>query len=251
MGRLGDVEVEVEVILLDIEGTVCPISFVKDVLFPYALSVLPTTISTEWDTPSFAPYRAVFPPIHRSTPDALTAHVRDLMAQDLKLPYLKSLQGYLWQHGYATGSLRCPLFPDVHPSLRAWHTAGIPIVIYSSGSVPAQKLLFQHTNTPPPDADLRGMLSGYFDTMSAGMKQERESYERIAGTRGEAVGKWLFLSDNAREVGAAKEAGMQGFVVVREGNAPLSEEEKENNVLIECFEDIKIRGVTSQPARKE
>ncbi|PTB71388.1 hypothetical protein M440DRAFT_1442693 [Trichoderma longibrachiatum ATCC 18648] len=37
-----------QVILLDIEGTVCPISFVKDVLFPYALQVLPTFLAEQW-----------------------------------------------------------------------------------------------------------------------------------------------------------------------------------------------------------
>lgn len=164
------------------------------------------------------------------------------MSQDLKIPYLKSLQGYLWLQGYESGALRCPLFPDVHPSLLRWHNASISIIIYSSGSVPAQKLLFQYTNSTP-DPDLRPLIEGYFDTVNAGPKTEKESYEKIAGTRGEDVGTWLFLSDNVKEVNAAKEAGMRSFVVVREGNGPLSEEEKQGNVLVESFEEVVIKGV--------
>ncbi|KAF4633214.1 hypothetical protein G7Y89_g4908 [Cudoniella acicularis] len=144
-----------------------------DCKFPYALQVLPSTLATQWDSPTFSPYRDAFPAEHRSSPEALLSHVKDLMAQDLKIPYLKSLQGYLWLHGYQSGSLRCPLFPDVHPAMVAWHDAGIPIIIYSSGSVPAQKLLFQYTDSPP-DPDLRPLISDYFDTVNAGMKQEKK-----------------------------------------------------------------------------
>jgi enolase-phosphatase E1 len=164
------------------------------------------------------------------------------MAQDLKIPYLKSLQGYLWLRGYESGEIRCPLFPDVHPSMVRWHQAGIPIIIYSSGSVPAQKLLFQYTNSTP-EPDLRPLIGDYFDTVNAGPKTDKASYEKITETRKEEVGKWLFLSDNVKEVKAAREAGMQSFVVVREGNALLSEEDKKANVLVESFEEIGIQGV--------
>jgi len=114
-------------------------------------------------------------------------------------------------------------------------------VIYSSGSVAAQKLLFQYTNSRP-NGDLRGLISDYFDTVNAGMKNERSSYEKIAKTRKEDIGKWLFLSDRVEEVDTAKEAGMQSLVLVREGNAPLTEDEKKRHQLVSSFEEIKIKG---------
>ena len=119
----------------------------------------------------------------------------------------------------------------------------IPIIIYSSGSVPAQKLLFQYTNSTS-EADLRPLLTDYFDTVNAGPKTEKASYEKIAATRKEDVSKWLFLSDNVKEVKAAKEAGMQSYVVVRKGNPPLSADEKEGQTVIESFDDIKIPSQT-------
>jgi enolase-phosphatase E1 len=208
--------------------------------FPYALQALPDVLDSQWNSPSFRPYRDAFPEEYRASPSTLLAHVQELMSRDVKISYLKSLQGYLWLNGYESGALRCPLFPDVHPALQKWYKAGIPIVIYSSGSVPAQKLLFQYTNSEP-DADLRGVLSGYFDTANAGRKVEKGSYENIAGTRGESVGKWLFLSDNVKEVEAAREAGMQSFVVVRDGNAPLSGQDKVEQTLVKSFEEIQIK----------
>lgn len=159
------------------------------------------------------------------------------MSQDLKIPYLKSLQGYLWLKGYESGALRCPLFPDVHHKLQYWHEASIPIIIYSSGSVPAQKLLFQYTNATP-DADLRPLISDYFDTVNAGPKTEQASYKKIATTRKEDIGRWLFLSDNVKEVDAAKEAGMQSWVVFRDGNPHLSPNEREGQIVIESFDEI-------------
>ena len=39
-----------DVVLLDVEGTVAPISFVYDVLFPYAASHLDGFVREEWDT---------------------------------------------------------------------------------------------------------------------------------------------------------------------------------------------------------
>jgi enolase-phosphatase E1 len=241
-----DTPLDIEVVLLDIEGTVCPISFVKDGLFPYALSALDSLLADpkEWSSQfsTFAPYRDAFPAEYRSSPKAFKSHVHDLVSRDVKIAYLKNLQGYLWVHGYESGEIRCPLFPDVYPAFKGWHEAGIPIVIYSSGSVAAQKLLFQYTNSTP-SADVRELLSDYFDTVNTGLKMERGSYKNIATTRTEPVGKWLFLSDRVEEVEAAKGAGMQSFVVVREGNAALSEDDKKKHVLIESFDQVKIKKV--------
>ncbi|KAK4137324.1 2,3-diketo-5-methylthio-1-phosphopentane phosphatase [Trichocladium antarcticum] len=237
------------VVLLDIEGTVCPISFVKDVLFPYALTALPTTLATSWTSPALAPYLAAFPPEHAASPAALTAHVQDLMRRDVKAPYLKALQGRLWAAGYASGALRAPLFPDVAPAIAAWTARedGTPaaaaaptqVVIYSSGSVAAQKLLFRHTNGEP--ADLTPVLSGFFDTVNAGPKQDKASYERImADYDGGKVpaGEWLFLSDNVKEVEAAKEAGMQSVVVDRPGNAELEAGVRERHRVVTSFDEL-------------
>ncbi|KAI1173740.1 enolase-phosphatase E1 [Nemania sp. FL0916] len=226
----------IKVIVLDIEGTVCPISFVKDVLFPYALKVLPNVLEAQWDDPNFAKYKDDFPPEYRTSKDKLLAHVQDLMNRDVKIAYLKNLQGYLWKEGYAAGDLKAPLFPDVPPKLAAWHQSGLKIMIYSSGSVPAQKLLFKHTDAAEPSSDLTPIISGWFDTVNAGLKSEPKSYQVIAQSHAEVpIGQWLFLSDNTREVEAAISAGMQSMVVQRPGNPELPAGARDTFPVINSF----------------
>ena len=103
-------------------------------------------MSSKWDDQDFQQYRDAFPEEHRSSPDVLQAHVEDLTKRDVKIAYLKNLQGYLWKEGYESGAYSTPLFPDVAPQLKRWRGDGVQLAIYSSGSVFAQKLLFQHVN---------------------------------------------------------------------------------------------------------
>ncbi|KAL1583058.1 hypothetical protein WHR41_08447 [Cladosporium halotolerans] len=243
---MSRIEVQgVKCVLLDIEGTICPISFVKETLFPYALRALPTILSTHWTSPSLAPYIAAFPPEHRTSPAALESHVRDLTARDVKAPYHKALQGYLWEEGYASGAYATELFADVVPALRGWKEGGRGVAIYSSGSVFAQKLLMRHVRGSDGRVEsLEGLVGeeekGWFDTVNAGSKVEEASYGKIAGVLELAPESILFLSDNVKEVEAALSAGMKSLVVDRPGNAPLSDEDKNRFKVIESFEQISL-----------
>lgn len=199
--------------------------------------MLPATIKAEWDAPSFLQYRQAFPPEHSETQEAFEAHVVDLVTRDVKASYLKSLQGYLWEEGYKSGRIKAPLFPDVPSMMARWHGKGIKLMIYSSGSVPAQKLLFKHTDAEP--SDLTFMISDWFDTVNAGPKTESSSFEKIASSHPDVLpGQFVFLSDNVREVDAAIAAGMQSKVVVRPGNAELTQDERERLGVIETFDDL-------------
>lgn len=198
-------------------------------------------MKSKWDDPEFVPYREAFPAEHKTSPEAVQDHVRDLMSRDVKISYLKSLQGYLWQNGYKTGELKAPLFEDVPHKFPEWKQKGLEIIIYSSGSVPAQKLLFKHTNSDP--ADLTPLISDYFDTVNAGLKTEVSSYETIAAKYDRyPANSWLFLSDNVREVEAAKAAGMESFVVQRPGNADLPADIEERHKVIWSFDELHSLG---------
>ncbi|KAK6841697.1 hypothetical protein PG987_002557 [Apiospora arundinis] len=227
----------VQVVLLDIEGTVCPISFVKDVLFPHALKALPEAVKEQWDKPEFKAYRDAFPAEFSGSQDAFQAHVVDLVSRDVKISYLKNLQGYLWEEGYRSGQIKAPLFPDVAPMLARWHGQGIKLMIYSSGSVAAQKLLFKYTNAEP--SDLTMLISDWFDTVNAGLKTESASYEKIAGNYPDVLpSQFLFLSDNVAEVDAAIAAGMQSKVIFRPGNAEVPSDVRERLQVLDTFDDL-------------
>ncbi|KAK5083972.1 enolase-phosphatase E1 [Lithohypha guttulata] len=234
---------EVDTVLLDIEGTICPIEFVRATLFPYAIQALPKVLREKWDDPDFKPYRDAFPAEARGSPDALEAHVKDLTEQDVKIAYLKNLQGYLWQEGYETGSYSTPLFDDVIPTMQKWHDKGLSNSIYSSGSVFAQKLLFGHvkdksSSNPGASINRQDLIHEWFDTVNAGPKTQTGSYEKIAEALVREPAKILFLSDSVTEIQAAMEAGMRTIVVERPGNSPLLDEDRTVYQVVQSLDQL-------------
>ncbi|RMZ02206.1 hypothetical protein D0862_06107, partial [Hortaea werneckii] len=217
------------------EGTICPISFVKDTLFPYAIKALPDVLARKWDDVNFQPYKDAFPAEHRASPAALQAHVEDLTKRDVKIAYLKNLQGYLWEDGYKTGAYATPLFSDVAPKLQEWRDAGKKLAIYSSGSVFAQKLLFQHVSEGEHVQDRTELIDGWFDTVNAGLKTEAESYDKIVAALAWSAESTLFLTDNVKEVDAAAAAGIQTILVDRPGNAALGDSDRQRLRIVTTF----------------
>lgn len=108
----------------------------------------------------------------------------------------------------------------------------ITIAIYSSGSVQAQKLLFNYiqplvSESTSKALDRRYLVKSWFDTTNAGPKVSSASYTTIAKSLGSDLERTLFLSDSVPEVEAALESGMKSCVVVRDGNKELTEEERQ------------------------
>ena len=204
----------VKVVLTDIEGTTSSISFVKEVLFPYAAQALPGFLAQHWEDAAVAAevdqVIALSPDTERN-PDAVNATLQQWIAEDRKATPLKALQGMIWRQGYEQECYRAHLYDDVAPALKAWHQSGLRLFVYSSGSVDAQKLFFCFSEA----GDLRPLFEGYFDTR-VGHKQEVESYRAIATLVGEPAEQILFLSDVCAELDAAAAAGMNTTQLVRE-----------------------------------
>lgn len=197
------------IVLLDIEGTTTPVSFVYDVLFPFARSRMADYLKTHPDDPDVQLLMGV------EGAENVERYVLSLMDQDSKIGPLKAIQGRLWEEGYRSGALKGQVFPDVPERFAAWHAAGHSVNIYSSGSVLAQKLLFGHSEA----GDLTRYLNNYYDT-GVGPKKEAESYRRIAQELG---GTGIFGTDIVAEAEAAHAAGWTAIILDRPGNAPQPE----------------------------
>jgi enolase-phosphatase E1 len=204
---------DIRAILTDIEGTTSSIDFVKDVLFPYARKHLPAYVETHTDEAEVQHW------LHEAAKEAgiveaTRGEIIDLLIrwidEDRKSTALKALQGMIWREGYESGAYVSHMYPEVAARLRAWHDQGMKLYVYSSGSVPAQKLLFGFSE----NGDLTPLFSGYFDTQT-GHKRETESYRRIAETIGLPPAQILFLSDIREELDAAREAGMRTTQLIR------------------------------------
>ncbi|WP_201313167.1 acireductone synthase [Dyella sp. EPa41] len=204
----------IRAIVTDIEGTTSSIRFVKDVLFPYARERLPAFVETHGDTPEVQHW------LHEAAKEAgiVEAPRQEVIEmllrwidEDRKSTALKALQGMIWKDGYANGDYQAHMYPEVSARLHAWRADGLHLYVYSSGSVPAQKLFFGYSEA----GDLTPLFSGYFDT-ETGPKRERASYEKIAEAIGEQPGHILFLSDIVEELDAAKAAGLHTGWLLRE-----------------------------------
>jgi enolase-phosphatase E1 len=231
---------------MDVEGTTTSISFVYDVLFPYAAARLDAACAERATEPEVAAALARLREEHAAesaraaaAPAAAAAaavgsgengagaaplpppfgngapYARYLMAQDRKSTGLKALQGLIWEQGYRRGELRGHVFDDVPPALAAWRAAGVRLRVFSSGSVRAQRLLFGHSD----HGDLEPYFEGFHDT-ETGPKLEPRSYQAIAAAFGLPPASLLFLSDTVGELDAAAAAGCRTGRLDRPGNRP-------------------------------
>ena len=209
-------------ILLDIEGTTSSVSFVYDVMFPFVRRELDRYLAAHWGQPALtAACRQIALDANQDAQAGdrnwIRGEVLRLMDGDVKATGLKQLQGLIWEAGFNSGELKAHVYDDVPPALRDWHSRGISLRIYSSGSIQAQKLFFGHTIA----GNLLPLLSGHYDT-TTGPKKEAASYRTIAADFGLPPSEILFLSDVVAELDAARTAGMPTALVLRGGNAPVS-----------------------------
>lgn len=189
----------IKAVVTDIEGTTTSIAFVHDVLFPYAQANVADYVARFYDK-HLDLWQDVAELVQKPSLSKveLVQILLEWMLEDKKITPLKTLQGFIWQQGYADGVLKGHVYADAFEKLTAWHKAGIKIYIYSSGAVQAQKLLFAHTDY----GDLTPLISGYFDTHIGG-KKEMTSYQKIRQEIGQKPHHILFLSDIDTEITAA------------------------------------------------
>lgn len=200
-------------VVTDIEGTTSSIAFVKDVLFPYAADKLPGFIRSNYASDAVQEQLAGVSResnVDATDTEGLIAQLLDWIVEDRKVTPLKTLQGMLWKQGYEARDYEAHVYDDAYRRMLHWKGIGIPLYVYSSGSIAAQKLFFQYSCF----GDLRSLFSGYFDT-TTGAKGDADSYRKIAAAISLSPDKLVFLSDVVSELDAARVAGFSTTWVAR------------------------------------
>ncbi|MEW5681992.1 MAG: acireductone synthase [Pseudomonadota bacterium] len=202
-------------IITDIEGTTSRISFVTQVLFPYAARELPAFIMQHASESAVAKQLAECRNLMQQDDASLGAVIAQLqqwITEDKKVTPLKALQGMVWQQGYESGAFTGHVYPDVFEALKRWQQQGVKLFVYSSGSIQAQQLLFKYSDF----GDMTSLFSGYFDTR-VGAKREMSSYAAILQHLQLPPKQVLFLSDVVAELDAAAPLGIGTMQLIREG----------------------------------
>jgi len=221
------------VVLLDIEGTTTPITFVKDKLFPYAAANVGAWLKSAASKDVEAVIASYSAQCQQDggqvceTKDDVQRLTQEWIKQDRKVAALKDLQGTLWKFGYDTGELKGEMYEDTPTAIANWIEEGKRVAIFSSGSRAAQRLIFAHSDR----GDLTRQISAYFDPKATGAsKQEKSSYTEVALSLGIDPSDGLFCTDVFGEAKAAKEAGWSAVLLLRPGNAPLPADHGFRNV---------------------
>ena len=236
-------------LLLDIEGTTCPVTFVSNILFPFAKRELSSYINQngndstqnryiqdareEWandQSVESAELKRQVNDEHISEITGLTQYLEHLITVDRKSTALKDIQGQIWEYGYNNGQLKAELFPEAAECLMRWHQERIALSVYSSGSIRAQQLLYKHTSK----GNLEPLFNQWFDTHT-GPKKSAESYITIANQLNSKAENIWFVSDNGDECDAARTAGMHTLFSLRDGNPDLN---PRDHTIIHTLRDV-------------
>lgn len=225
----------IKTIITDIEGTTTPISFVKDVLFPYSYEKIESFIKENLNNPEVL---RILNDVKKLENKDLTIEeiiwiLKKWIEEDKKITPLKEIQGLIWEEGYKTRQLEGFIYPDAYENLKSWFDNGLKIYVYSSGSVKAQKLLFSNTNY----GDINYLFSGYFDT-NIGNKKDSESYLKITKEINILPENILFLSDNPDEIIAAAKSGIKVIRLVRPNDAEYIK--NFSYMQVESFDEIDL-----------
>ena len=225
-------------VVTSIEGTTTPLSFIRDVLLPFARERLPGFLLAHADDPDVA---AQLAEVRRLVPGRAEGQtLLSWLERDARIAPLKALQGMIWREGYGEGGLVGAVYADVPPALRRWSAAGLRLYCFSRGSVEAQRLIFSHSSA----GDLSGLFNGFFDTC-VGSKREPESFSRLAIGMGLPPAEILYIADIEAELDAAATAGMRTCQLVRTGSATLPSEQHPTAV---DFAALAVRmGLTKAP----
>lgn len=206
-------QIRASVALIDIEGTVGSIAFVRDVLFPYAQTRMSDYVIAHLENEevrSILNEAAFEAGVDVHDLSGILSALHQWTAEDRKVRPLKALQGLIWVEGFEESGIRGHLYDDAVAALHRFHGRGVKLYIYSSGSIAAQKLLFGHSVA----GDLIPLFSGFYDT-TIGEKRNHDSYVKIANEIGVAPESIVFFSDNVHELDAARTAGMQTVQLAR------------------------------------
>lgn len=226
-------------VVLDIEGTLTATSQVHEVLYDYARPRLGPWIHAHPDDPTVT--AAVADIIEQADlpadagTDTVTAVLHEWMDADRKAIPLKTLQGLIWQDGYARGQLTTDYFPDVVPALRTWRDRGLHLAVFSSGSVAAQRASFSNTTA----GDLRELFDAHFDTANAGPKREPASYEAITTALRAPAEQIAFCSDVPAELDAAATTGWRTIGLARPGE-PFADADFGHHPAATSFHDVHL-----------
>ena len=198
--------------VIDIEGAICPASFVKNTLVPFINAELPDYV---WDNELellelMGAVKSEENNLELSSVEVVEVLLRYLEDGQDSVP-LKSLIHSLCQDGLSKGDLKLELYKDALQGVNRWREQGVSLFAYSSAQVQSEQLLLCHES----GSEICNLFAGFFD-MEEGEGTLIGSYDKIAARIEVRPDEVLFISNNVEAALAAYNADMNAIVIDRE-----------------------------------
>lgn len=227
-----------KMIVIKIDGTTTARSFIQQTLLPYAESNMKDYLMQHWGDEQVvdlinylrkeSDLDSKAPVIKNQTDNNARLMKETLAYVDYVLKTDKGSKGrqmlylLIWADGYNSKRLESHVFFDVADAMYAWHKMRIPVCVYNGGNAIANKMLFTFSRE---GGNLNKFIKKYLDVNVYGPKNREDSYEKIASEFGIRTKEMLFLTDDATEAHAAREAGCKCVIVRRAGNADVTQDQ--------------------------
>ncbi|GAA5187204.1 acireductone synthase [Ferrimonas gelatinilytica] len=216
----------IKAIIVDTAGTTTDFQFIKEILSSYSKQAMAAFIAEnrhDFAVSTLLDDVQELAGVEDLGDAELAQLLVDWIQDDSKATAVKGLQGLIWKQGYLAGEFKGHVYEDAARALKQWHSSGKRLYSFSSSSADAQELLFRHSN----QGDLSGLFYGHFDT-NMGQKTTAQAYKNILNTLSLRPKQVIFISDDIRELNAAREAGLNTQQIVREpgthqGSHPVAE----------------------------
>lgn len=243
---------KVKAIVFDVEGTTLPITYLKDILIPENIE---DHLKDNLEEPETIKDIAALRELSKkdkeegvegaeeipATADGADAVKKSVAANvqrwvDCKAHCceFKQFRDHVLRLGFECDRLKADVFDDVPPMLRMLSEEGFNLYVYSHETADYYKMLFANT----PDGDITDVFVNFFDEATVGPKTEKESYMKIAAEIKSDPGNILYLCDTPEEAEAACKAGWRCALVIRPGNADLTDEHLQNFACIEQLDEL-------------
>ncbi|XP_013397492.2 enolase-phosphatase E1 [Lingula anatina] len=244
----SDILENVKVLLLDVEGTTSPISFMKNEVNQYVTENIQEYLTKNWEseelqnvitslreqaqqdkeagTEGVVEVKAADDP-QEEVIASITENLKWQMSQEKATTAACQLQSQILREAFKMEKMKGKLFDDVVPALKEVATDSRQVYLFSTTSMDVQKLLFTYS----AQGDNSKCLSGFFDS-KVGAKTEMESYKNIINDIGVKPEETLYVTDMPAEAQAAGKAGIGVFLLNRPENPALSQDDlKDYNVI--------------------
>jgi len=237
----------VKAVLIDVEGTITPSTFFKDVLVKHVRDNVDTYVITHFATEAIIKHVAglrkqaaedvvaglegavIIPEVDdiKTVALAVSANIKSQLDHNRCSTDAGAIFYEMITSAFTSKIIQGKVYEDVPPTLKKFKMSDIKVYAYVECCADTAKLQLQYSD----HGDLTGMFAGYYDHSKLGTKlgssmKEKDTYIKLAAALQVDADQMLFLTSKPTDAVAAHSAGLKTCIVTRDQDAESKTPEK-------------------------